>query len=136
MKIHLLRDHTALLVDDGKPTVSVEPFAVGTLEVEGHPFNIGARGTPNPCLPELIGCAHVSFTDGRGVRYVGIRPRFVKGIPYSAIDFTGEYVNLRIRMDALERQVENIAKELHALAAENKHNALGMITKNTRKTEA
>ena len=136
MKIQLFRDHTALLIDDKSPTVTVEPFAVGVLEIEGHRFHISAKGTKTPCLPELIGHARVSFTDGRGVRYLGIKPRFVQGTPYSTADYAGEYVNMRIRMDDLERQVESLSKEFHKLSAENQHNALGKITKNTKKKEA
>lgn len=136
MKIHLLFDKTALLVDDRKPTVTVEPATSGTLEIEGRCFKVEAKGTPAPVLDDLIGHVRVIFEDKRGVRYIGIRPHVKDKTVYSAVDFTSEYVKLRVHVDELERRVEKLTEGFHALAAESKHDALGFLTENTRKMEA
>lgn len=135
MKIYLLFDKTALLVDDHAPTVTVEPPTSGTLEIEGIRCKVEAKGTPAPVLDDLIGHVFVIFEDRRGVCYVGIRPHVKDKTVYSAVDFASEYVKLRVHVDELERRVEKLTEGYHALAAEFKHNALGFLTENTRKME-
>lgn len=41
MKIRLLRDHTALIEDDRKPTVTVSPPYAGTVSVQGKTIRVG-----------------------------------------------------------------------------------------------
>lgn len=135
MKIHLFLDHTALLVDDHKPTVTVEPAAAGTLEIEGHAFAVALKGSPVPVLPDAAGHARVVFTTERGVRYVGIRPRLSEGTPYSAVDFVSEYIRMRVHLDDLERQMDRLAAGQRAILSDRRHNALGMLTHNTKKKE-
>lgn len=135
MKIHLFLDHTALLVDDHKPTVTVEPAAAGTLEIEGRVFDVTPAGSPVPVLPDAAGHARVVFTTARGIRYVGIRPRLREGTPYSAVDFVTEYIRMRVHLDDLERQVDRLAAAQRAIIADTRHNALGMLTHNTKKKE-
>ncbi len=134
MKIYLLMDHTALLVNDRKDTVRIEPVCAGTLEIEGRAFPM-ENGSPTPVLPELIGHVRVIFTPEGGPKYVGIRPHMDAGVPASRIDYAAAYVPLRTKLDELERQVENLAAQLHALSAESKHDAMGFLTHNTKKTE-
>ena len=134
MKICLFIDRTALLVNDHLDHVTIEPPCRGVLEVEGETFTI-ENGSPVPALPELIGHVRVLFTTEGGPRYVGIRTYMDKGIPASHIDYAAAYVPLRMKLDELERQVDQLAKAYHALAAETRHDALGFLTHNTKKQE-
>mgnify|MGYP006874665648 CR=1 FL=1 len=135
MYLYLFNDHTALTVSDHEPTITVDPPCAGVLEIEGIRFPIEAGGTPTPRLPELIGCVNVTFTDKRGVRYTVISPRMTGGYPYSAVDFVKEYVGLRVGVDRLERQFENLSAGLRAMQAEFRPNALGFLTHNNKNTE-
>ncbi len=135
MKIHLLIDHTALLLDDGKPTITVEPAAAGTLEIEGRRIAVAPSGTVFHPMRDLIGHARVTFTTAGGARYVGIRPYMTEGIPHSRVDYAAAYADMRIHQDNLERQMDELAKAYHALCADTKHDALGFLTHNTKKQE-
>ena len=135
MLIHLLNDHTALLMDDRADTVTVTPATGGVLEIDGVAFTVASSGTPMSPMKGAVGSAAVIFTDERGVRYVGVRPRYKDGIPYTAVDFTAEYFNLRLHVDRLERELEQAVAAVHKLAANYHPNALGFLTGNTRNTE-
>lgn len=134
MKIYLLMDHTALLVNDHKDTVKIEPVCAGVLEIEGESYRIG-NGSPVPLRKDLIGHVRVVFTPDGGGRYVGIRTHMDVGVPTSRIDYAAAYLPLRLKQDELERQVDELAKQLHELRAMNQHNALGFLTHNTKKSE-
>ena len=135
MKIHLFIDHTALLVNDHKEAVTVEPPCKGTLEIEGKAFEVIPGESATPVIRGKVGHARVVFTTERGVRHVGIRPMMAEGTPYSSIDFCGEYVRMRVHLDYMERQIDKLTAAYHALAAEQKRDALGMLMHNTKKTE-
>lgn len=134
MKIHLLRDHTALLEDDKQDTISIEPACTGRLMIEGKAFAV-RPGSPVPRMPEIIGYVKVLFTPAGGVLHVGVNPHMENGVPVSHVDYTTEYLPMRLRQDALERQVEALTKLVHELKSDQKHNAMGFLTHNTRKTE-
>lgn len=134
MKIHLLIDHTALLVDDKKPTVTVEPDCAGTLEIEGVCFPV-ETGSGLKRMPEMIGNVRVVFISRSGVRYKAIKTRMKDGVPYSAVDYVSEYMQMRIKIDQMERRMDRMAEEFHKISAEQKRDALGFLTKNTKHTE-
>lgn len=134
MKIYLLMDHTALLVNDHKDTVRIEPACSGILEIEGTSYKIENGGVA-PYRKDLIGHVHVIFTTQSGQRYIGIRPHMDAGVAVSHIDYAAAYVPLRLKLDELERQVDELAKAYHVLAAQSKHDALGFLTHNTKKSE-
>ena len=134
MKIYLLMDHTALLVNDHKDTVRIEPVCTGLLEIEGKAFPL-ENGSLTPKLPDLIGHVRVIFTTNTGARYVGICPHMDAGVAVSRIDYAAAYVPMRLKIDELERQVDNLARQLHEVSAQNKRDALGFLTHNTKKTE-
>lgn len=135
MKLHLFLDHTALILPDGKPTVTVEPACAGVLEIEGRRLRVSPSGTVFRPMHDLIGHARVIFTTDRGVQYKGIRPYMAEGIPVSRIDYAAEYASIRIHVDDLERRMERMTEELHKLSAESKHDAMGFLTHNTKKQE-
>ncbi len=134
MKIYLFIDHTALFLDDKKPTVTVEPACTGVLEIDGQAFRV-ENGGLFPALRELIGHVRVAFTPEGGPRYIGIKPHMKEGVPVSRVDYAAEYIPMRIKMDALERQLDKLARAYHELSAAMKHDALSFLTHNTKKTE-
>lgn len=135
MKINLLLDHTALLTDDHRPTITVEPACGGVLEIEGHPLRVAPTGTVLPPIRDKIGHVRVIFTSDRGVTYTAIHPHVVGGVPVSRPDYAAEYPKLLIRTDQLAREVERLTEELHRISADSKHDALGFMTKNIKHTE-
>lgn len=136
MKICLLLDHTALLTDDHRPTITVEPACGGVLEIEGHPLRVAPTGTVLPPIRDKIGHVRVIFTSDRGVTYTAIHPHVVGGVPVSRPDYAAEYPKLLIRTDQLAREVERLTEELHRLSADSKHDALGfIINHNIKHTE-
>lgn len=136
MKIYLLLDHTAILADDKKLAVTVEPACAGTLEIEGRRYKVAASGASvlRP-LHELTGQVQVVFTTDTGARYMGIKPYMAEGVPVSKVDYAAEYAKIRIHLDELERQVDKLTALYHTLSAENRHDALGFLTHNTKHTE-
>lgn len=134
MKIQLLADRTALLLDDRRGTVSIEPACEGVLELEGE-FLPLRTGSPVPRNPELIGHVRVVFTPTGGVRHVGINPHMKDGVPVSHIDYTAAYLPMRLKIDELERQVDKLASAVHTLEADRKKNALGFLHHNTKNKE-
>lgn len=134
MKIQLLADRTALLLDDRRGTVSIEPECEGVLELEGKKFPL-RTGNPVPRNPELIGHVRVVFTPTGGVRHVGINPHMKDGVPVSRIDYTAAYLPMRLKIDELERQVDKLARAVHTLEADRKKNALGFLHHNTKNKE-
>lgn len=136
MKINLFRDHTALLTDDQKTTITTEPASAGTLEIEGRRFEVAESGTVFYPQLDLVGHARVTFTTKNGSRYVGIRPYMSDvGMPVSRPDYAAEYAKMRIHMDELERQVDKLAEAYHKLSSETHKDALGFLTHNSKKTE-
>lgn len=134
MKIRLFNDRTALLLRDGKQQITVEPACAGTLEIEGRKVPV-KNGTVFMPMHDLIGHVRVIFTAESGSKYVGIRPLMAEGIPVSRPDYEADYAAIRIHVDDLERQVDKLAEALHRLSAEEKHDALGFLTSNTKKQE-
>ncbi len=134
MKIHLFLDHTALLQDDGKKTITILPAAAGTLEIEGRRLAV-ENGTVFHPMRDLIGQARVAFTTKSGARYVAVRPYMADGIPVSRVDYAAAYADVRTHVDDLERQVEKLTEGYHKLSTDTKHDALGFLTHNTRKQE-
>ena len=134
MRIYLFLDSTALLVDDKTSIITIEPACSGSLEIEGRTFAV-TTGTVFHPQDDLVGHVQVSFTPDGGKTHAGIYPYMAEGIPCSRVDYSSEYAKIRIRTDALERQVDRLAERYHKLSGEIKHNALAFLIKNTKNTE-
>lgn len=134
MKIHLFLDHTALLQDDGKKTITILPAAKGTLEIEDRHLEV-ATGTVFHPMRDLIGHVRVAFVTEKGARYVAVRSYMAEGIPVSRVDYAAAYADVRIHTDALERQVDNLTQAVRELRTDQKHDALGFLTHSTKKQE-
>ena len=125
MKIYLLNDHTAYLIDDKAERITVinGETDTGCLIVEGERFPVrnGEEGLPR--LPELIGHVRAHYTDARGIRWRIINPRMVHGVPYSAVD--GSALELRLLIDGQAREIERLTRELLDLRGQIEPDALG-----------
>lgn len=127
MTIHLLLNHTALIEDDRKTTVTVYPPCAGTLAVEDNRFTMAPTGSPIPRLPGVIGYVKAVFIDERGIRYPVINPHVKAEVPYSAVDFTKEYFRVVRYVDTLAREVERLTQELLDMRAQLEPDALGHL---------
>lgn len=125
MKIHLLNNHEAVVVNDRKDTVITEPAVGGTLTVEGMRCAIVSEQTHAPVYPELRGHVRASFINENGIRYKIIRPCIDNGVLYSAVDYVNGYMELRLLIDRQAREIERLTRELLDLRGQIEPDALG-----------
>jgi hypothetical protein len=128
MKIHLQLNHTALIEDDRKPTVTVSPPYAGTLTVEGTEYPINPEGTQTPRISGVIGYVKAYYTDSLGIRYPVINPHIKNETVCSMVDFSKGYFELVGYVDTLAREIERLTQELLDLRAQIEPDALGHIT--------
>lgn len=127
MHIHLLLNHTALIEDDRKPTVTVYTPYAGTLTVEGIDYPIAPEGTPTPRISGVIGYVKAYYTDSLGIRYPVINPHIKNETVCSMVDFTKEFFEMAGYVDTLAREIERLTQELLDLRAQVEPDALGHI---------
>ena len=133
MKINLLLNHTALIEDDRKPTVTVSPPYAGTLTVEGNNYPIAPEGTPTPRISGVIGYVKAYYTDSLGIRYPVINPHIKNETVCSMVDFSKGYYELVGYVDSIARENEQIRQDLRETAALVKPNSLGHLNIGQRK---
>jgi hypothetical protein len=133
--IHLLLNHTALVEDDRKPTVTVSPPYAGTLTVEGIDYPIAPEGTPTPRISGVIGYVKAYYTDSLGIRYPVINPHIKNETVCSMVDFSKGYFELVGYVDTLAREIERLTQELLDLRAQIEPDALGHITNGGEQNE-
>ena len=127
MHIHLLLNHTALIEDDRKPTVTVSPPYAGTLTVEGIDYPINPEGTQTPRISGVIGYVKAYYTDSLGIRYPVINPHIKNETVCSMVDFSKGYFDLVGYVDSIARETEKIRQDLRETAAMVKPNPLGHL---------
>lgn len=124
MKIHLLLNHTALIEDDRKPTVTVSPPYAGTLTVEGAEYPIDPEGTPTPRISGVIGYVKAYYTDSLGIRYTVINPHIKNETVCSMVDFSRGFYELVGYVDTIAREVEKLRQDLRETASLVNPNAM------------
>ena len=127
MHIYLQLNHTALIEDDRKPTVTVSPPYAGTLTVEGIDYPIAPEGTPTPRISGVIGYVKAYYTDSLGIRYQVINPHIKNETVCSMVDFSKGYFEMVGYVDTLAREIEQLTQELLDLRAQIEPDALGHI---------
>jgi hypothetical protein len=127
MHIHLRLNHTALIEDDRKPTVTVSPPYAGTLTVEGIDYPIAPEGTPTPRITGVIGYVKAYYTDSLGIRYPVVNPHIKNETVCSMVDFSRGYFEMVGYVDTLAREIEQLTQELLDLRAQVEPDALGHI---------
>ena len=129
MKIYLLNGHEAVIMDDGKGVVTVEPTANGVLSVDGEAVRVEGGETPCPTLKE-VGATHATFTSTAGIRY-RVVAAFVSGNGklVSRVDPVRGYIEARMYIDRLEKRLEQYEAELRAFKGSIKHDSLGFLIK-------
>lgn len=133
MHIHLLLNHTALIEDDRKPTVTVSPPYTGTLTVEGTEYPIKPEVTPTPRISGVIGYVKAYYTDHLGIRYPVINPHIKNETVCSMVDFSKGYYQLVGYVDTIARENEQLRQDLRETAALVKPNSLGHLNIGVRK---
>ena len=133
MKIHLQLNHTALIEDDRKPTVTVSPPYAGTLTVEDTEYPITPEGTPTPRISGVIGYVKAYYTDSLGIRYPVVNPHIKNETVCSMVDFSKGYYELVGYVDSIARENEQLRQDLRETAALVKPNSLGHLNIGIRK---
>lgn len=133
MKITLLHNHTALIEDDRKPTVTVSPPYAGTLTVEGNDYLINPEGTPTPRISGVIGYVKAYYTDSLGIRYPVTNPHIKNETVCSMVDFSNGYYELVGYVDSIARETEKIRQDLRETAALVEPDSLGHLNIGARK---
>lgn len=133
MKIYLLRNHTALIEDERRTTVTVSPPYAGTLTVEGIDYPIAPEGTPTPRISGVIGYVKAYYTDSLGIRYPVINPHIKNETVCSMVDFYKGYYQLVGYVDSIARENEQLRQDLRETAAMVKPNSLGHLNIGVRK---
>lgn len=124
MKIHLLLNHTALIEDDRKPTVTVSPPYAGTLTVEGTEYPIDPEGTTTPRISGVIGYVKAYYTDSLGIRYPVINPHIKNETVCSMVDFSRGFYELVGYVDTIAREIEQLRQDLRETASLVKTDAM------------
>jgi hypothetical protein len=127
MRIHLLLNHTALIEDDRKPTVTVSPPYAGNLTVEEIDYPIAPEGTPTPRISGVIGYVKAYYTDSLGIRYPVINPHIKNETVCSMVDLSKGYYELVGYVDSIARENEQIRQDLRETAALVMPNSLGHL---------
>ena len=125
MKIYLMNNHEAVVVNDHGETVCVEPAVDGVLVVNGRAYAVTSGRTETPRMSEPGGIVKAYFQDKRGIRYGVITPRVDQGNLYTAVDFAGGYVDMRLLIDRQAREIERLTRELLDLRGQIQPDALG-----------
>ena len=125
MKLHLLITHQAIAVNDKSPIVTVEPVVDGVLVVNGREHAVTSGRTETPRMSEPSGMVKAYFQDKRGIRYGVITPRVDQGNLYTAVDFAGGYVEMRLLIDRQAREIERLTRELLDVRGQIQPDALG-----------
>lgn len=127
MKIYLLNNHEAVVVNDHRETVSVEPTVDGTLVVSGKEYPIKAGGD----APDLGGetAAHIkaAFVKDGGVVYTVIAPRLYKGVLTSHPDPYAYSIECRLHLDRVEKELEAVREELRARVGYDRKAAIDFL---------
>lgn len=125
MKIYLLNNHEAYLIDDKAERITVinGETDTGCLIVEGERFPVQNGQEGLPLNPELIGHVRAHYTDARGIRWRIINPRMVHGVPYSAVD--NNTLTIRLLIDRQAREIERLTRELLDVRGQIQPDSLG-----------
>ena len=129
MIIYLVNNHEAIVADDKRPYVTVEPRHDGLFSLDGTAYPVKGDGsTPVPDFGKTHGAVHATFTTDGGIRFQVITPYMTRGIPASRIDPFEGYIMARRYVYDVELKLETLSEELRTFKASIVHDALGFIT--------
>ena len=129
MKIYLLNNHEAVVTDDGKDVVVVEPNCHGALSVDGEAFRVINGVTVAP-ICKGGGATHATFTTDAGIRYQVVSAHVsLQGKLTSRVDILRGYVEARMYIDRLEKRLEELCDELRTFKGSIQHDSLGFMIK-------
>jgi hypothetical protein len=121
MKIYLANHHEAVIVNDRKKTVSIEPAAEGVLVVNGLEYPIKAGGDAPDFRQETAAHVNAVFIKDGGVAYAVLSPRLYRGELTTHIDPYAYAIECRLHLDRLEKELEALRDELrHHIGTDRK----------------
>lgn len=128
MKMYLLNDHKAVATDDRSGVIRILPQAEGVLTVAGVSVAVSGDKTPEMAL-DAVGYVQGLFVTKTGIRYTLINPRMNQnGVPVSQLDERGLMLDMRLKLDKLERAVEKLQKEVSDLRGIYEKDALWFLS--------
>lgn len=125
MKILLLNQHEAVIIDDQADVVTVEPHVNGVLTVNGVNYPIEDGGI-SPVLEDRNTVRAVFTTEG-GITFTVLYPRIYKGMLTTCFDPYAYAVESRLHIDRLEKELEKTRQELAELRGSIKYDAAGFL---------
>lgn len=127
MKLYLLNDHTAVATDDRSGVIRILPQAEGVLTVAGVSVAVSGDETPEMAL-DAVGYVKGLFITKTGIRYTLVNPRMNQnGVPVSQLDERGLMLDMRLKLDQLEQDVETLQKEVSDLRGIYEKDALWFL---------
>lgn len=125
MRILLLNQHEAIIIDDKTDVVTVEPHVNGVLTVNGTDYPIRDGGIPP--VPEDRNNVRAAFTTEDGITFTVLHPRIYKGMLTTCFDPYSYAIESRIHIDQLEKALEKTRQELAELRGSIKYDAAGFL---------
>ena len=130
MLICLLNNKEAVMQDDQKEFITVEPRTDGVLSVEGDAYTVKGDGTtPVPPFALRVGAVAATFTTDAGFRYRILSPYVTGGVPVSRVNPFDGYVDVRRYVRELEEKLDETIRELRDLKGSIQHDSLGFMIK-------
>ena len=130
MKLYLFNNHDAVAIEDHAETITVVPDKGGVMSIDGQRFEVKGTGSPVP-RAEGVGRVFATYTTTEGVRYQILAPRLAAGVPITSAMPMETYVMVRVHVDKLEHEIEDIRADLLAFKGQIKHDALGFMMSET-----
>lgn len=127
MYIYLANHHDAIIFIDRKGIVTVSNMGAGTLTVNGKDYSI-TNGGASPAI-EIDNATKIkaAFTTSDGIRYTVVSPRMDKGILSSRPDPYVTILLQRIKIDELEKGLEDANERIRRLEGMHERRALNGI---------
>lgn len=127
MKLYLLNDHTAVATDDRSGMIRILPQTEGVLTVAGVSVAVSGDETQEMVL-DAVGYVKGMFVTKTGIRYTLVNPRMNQnGVPVSQLDEREMVLNMRLKLDKLEQDVETLQKEVSDLRGIYEKDALWFL---------
>lgn len=125
MRIILMNGHEAMIVNDYKDTVTVEPSVPGVLMVGGkeYPVEDGAKAPVFKDTPNV----KAYFKKDGYIMYTVLAPMVYRGVLMTRLDPFVYVAELRVLIDQLEKKLEDTRLELDNLRGSIKYDAAGFL---------
>lgn len=126
MILHLFRNHTGMLRDDGPAWhIDTEPYFKGVLKIGKKTYKHGKDGVT---VALEAGLYPMSFVTNDGVKYECGTIRISGGNIYPCNVPDRNTLDLMVRVDNLENFVEDLRDQLQKIKADVTYDSIGFLT--------